>query len=197
MTPGQVAAKSPACPAQFRGAQFGDLHNDSHSDPARRHGSNCDGRLQHRHKRQESLEQGLKAYSFVPAYPARSSIKIGDIRLHRRAGGSQTFDSRLLWSASEHGIKINPLVAEDAVLPGLDVMRLGAFDIRGNGLFGLLSKVLGTRIEATDALNIALKGMSTAEVSDPDVAQHFLSFVTSKLAQPGSDRTSVIWASAS
>ena len=130
----------------------------------------------------ERWTKNLTAYSFVPMYPPREDVHIGDIRIHRKTGGSSVLDSRLLWDWNT-----NPVVTRQpdevvAILPGIEVIRLGAVDVKALGLTGLLTQVFGTRIEATNSLHIALTDLTTAEASDIAVAQRFRSFIDAQFA---------------
>ena len=131
----------------------------------------------------------LTAYSFVPMYPPREDVDVGDIRVHLDVGGSQAFDSRLMWDVKAHGQIHQNHVSKNvpAVLPGLESVRLAALDVSSIGILGGLGKVFGSHVEATDSLHVALKDLTTDEISDVHVATKFRGFVGKRLTESPSD----------
>ena len=136
----------------------------------------------------------LLNYSFVPLYPAREDVDIGDIRIHRIAQASQALDSRLISDALENRIVTSSIPSIDAVLPGLEAIRLGSLDVESVGLSGLLVKLLGTRVTSSGSLNISLEKLTTAEIADSKVAFPFKKYLNDRLAPDkiGSD-TNFLW----
>ena len=128
----------------------------------------------------------LASYSFVPMYPPREDIDIGDIRIHKATGGSAVLDSRLLWDWNRGQVVTRKPDVVTAILPGMEVVNLGAVDVSAVGLTNVLTRLFGSRIEASQSLHIALKDITTAEVSDVEVAKQFMNYVNTKLAaEPG------------
>lgn len=128
----------------------------------------------------------LSAYSFVPLYPPRADVSVGDIRIHLNEGGSTLFDSRLMWDREDTSQELQSAdpITSQAILPGIDSVRLGAVDIASLGLLGHIGKLLGTRIEASSSLHVALKDLTTSEISDVKIASHFKAFVQTSLLAP-------------
>lgn len=116
-------------------------------------------------------------YSFVPLYPARGGVEIGDIRIHRIKKQSSTLDSRLFYSAKKNRIVPSEVKEEPAVLPGIETFRLTR--LNGDKLFqpGLLRTLFGTELESQASLSLSLSGLTTAEVADVDVVHRFLTFL--------------------
>jgi len=125
--------------------------------------------------------RNLAAYSFQPIYPPRSDVDIGDIRVHLDRGGSQTFDSRLLWDRSDLGHVFSGGAPGTAFLPGVQVTNIGTLNIPPTGLLSLLSQIFGETVEYSSALHIVLQDLRTAEVSDIGAVSKFKEFVRKKL----------------
>ena len=126
--------------------------------------------------------KNIVAYSFVPMYPPRGDVDVGDIRVHNVDGGAATLDSRLLWDAKDSiTIPKKKISKTSALLPGIEAVRLTTLDISTIGLKSVLTQIFGSGIEATDALHIALKGLKTNEVSDVDVVAPFENLIRTRL----------------
>lgn len=115
------------------------------------------------------------SYSFVPVYPARSKLEIGEIRIHRIKGEGATLDSRLFFSAGDANL-VRPEDIEgphDALLPGIESLRVANFD--GDGLISsrIFRAVFGTQAESRASLNISFGGLQTREVADREIIDAF------------------------
>ncbi|MEM7471274.1 MAG: hypothetical protein AAF340_07975 [Pseudomonadota bacterium] len=121
--------------------------------------------------------RAIANYSFVPLYPARGGVEIGDIRIHRIAKQSSTLDSRLFYSAKRNRIVPYEVAYVSAVLPGIETFRLTK--LNGDKLLkpGFLRTLFGTELESQASLSLSLSGLKTAEIADVDVVGRFLKFL--------------------
>ena len=121
--------------------------------------------------------QALISYSFVPLYPARGGVEIGDIRIHRIKKPGATLDSRLFYSNDTAELFEDDLVEHDAILPGIETFQLTK--LNGEKLLGagLLRKLLGRQFESQASLNLALGGLKTSEIADVKIAKKYLGYL--------------------
>lgn len=123
----------------------------------------------------------LAAYSFQPIYPPRSDVDIGDIRVHLFSGGSQTFDSRLLWDSGTWTHDFTGGAQATAFLPGVQVANIGSFNIPEKGLLALLTQIFGASVESAANLHIVLQDLKTAEISDIGAVTDFQDHINEKI----------------
>lgn len=125
--------------------------------------------------------RAMSQYSFVPLYPARGDVMIGDIRIHRIKGAAEALDSRLVSRGSENKFGApKSLPYSDAVLPGIEAFRLMSLDTESIGLSGFVRRLLGSRIDASSTLYVSLQKLQTREVSDVKVAGKFYEHIRDK-----------------
>ena len=116
------------------------------------------------------------SYSFMPIYPARSDVNIGDVRIHTIEISAEALDSRLISDYTNNKLAKKPDFAT-AVLPGVEALRLVSVDTESVGLSGLVRRLLGSKVEASSSLYISLQKLSTAEVADKDIARQFVKYL--------------------
>ncbi|WP_299960956.1 hypothetical protein [uncultured Roseobacter sp.] len=137
--------------------------------------------------------QALVNYSFVPLYPARGDVQVGDIRIHTIETAAETLDSRLVSKASENRIVLSPPRYTPAILPGIEAVRSVSIDAETSGLSGVLRDVLGTRVDASSSLFVSLGSLTTAEVADHKVAAKFYQYIRDKAEHHPTGENHFVW----
>lgn len=137
--------------------------------------------------------RALVNYSFVPLYPARGDVHVGDIRVHTIENAAETLDSRLISKASTNGIVRSAPSLTPAILPGIEAIRSISLDSEATGISGLLKRLLGKQIEASSTLYVSLGALQTAEVSDQDVARAFYQYVQNSTATQQGGENDFMW----
>lgn len=137
--------------------------------------------------------QALVNYSFVPLYPARGDVRVGDIRIHTIETAAETLDSRLISKASENRIVLPAPEYAPAILPGIEAVRSVSIDTEASGLSGMLRDILGTRVDASSSLFVSLHSLTTAEVADHKVAGKFYKYIRDKAKQPPTGESHFVW----
>ncbi len=137
--------------------------------------------------------QTLVNYSFVPIYPARGDVDVGDVRIHTIRNAAEALDSRLIANWNETGILSSPPRWTPAVLPGLEAVRSLSLDSEATGLTGVLRAILGSRISASNAIYVSLQELQTAEVADRAVAHGFHNYLVSMTSGTSEDQIKFIW----
>ena len=132
-------------------------------------------------------------YSFVPLYPARGDVQVGDIRIHTIETAAETLDSRLVSKASENRIVLSPPKYTPAILPGIEAVRSVSIDAETSGLSGVLRDILGTRVDASSSLFVSLGSLTTAEVADHKVAAKFYQYIRDKAEQHPTGENHFVW----
>lgn len=137
--------------------------------------------------------QALVNYSFVPIYPARGDLEVGDIRVHTVERAAEALDSRLISDWTENGILPMQPELTPAVLPGMEAVRSLSLDTEATGLTDLLRRILGSRVDVTASLYVSLQSLKTAEVADHKVARLFHEYVTEKVLAQSADTNDLLF----
>ncbi len=125
----------------------------------------------------ERWSRAVVSYSFVPLYPPRGGVEIGDIRIHRIKERAATLDSRILYKAQDTTISFAEQKEEVAILPGIETFRLNK--LNGDKILpqSFLRDLFGVNFESSASLSLSLTGLTTAELADIDVVGGFLDFL--------------------
>jgi len=137
--------------------------------------------------------RALINYSFVPLYPARRDVQVGDIRVHTIKNAAETLDSRLMSKASQNQIVQLPPKFGPAILPGIEAVRSISLDREASGVSGFLRRFFGKQIDASSTLYVSLGALETAEVADQLVARDFYSYVRSSTASQRGEENDFMW----
>ncbi|MEL6763833.1 MAG: hypothetical protein AAFO87_09250, partial [Cyanobacteria bacterium J06607_6] len=141
----------------------------------------------------DQWNRALVNYSFVPLYPARGDVQVGDVRVHTIKRASETLDSRLISKASDNQIVRPHPAYTPAILPGIEAVRSISLDADATGLSGLLRRILGSKIDASSTLYVSMRQLQTAEVSDQAVARGFHSYLRANTAKQFDEETDFMW----
>jgi len=117
--------------------------------------------------------RALVNYSFVPLYPARGGINIGEIRIHRIKGFGATLDSRLFYTSEEAKFFTKLPEEYPAILPGIETFQLTRLNAEKLLRPKLLRDLFGTNLESYASLTLSLGKLTTAETSDRLIAEKF------------------------
>ena len=121
-------------------------------------------------------------YSFVPLYPPRSDMQLGEVRIHRIKEAGETLDSRLLMRAQD-GLggrldftSYNANLA-DALLPGFERTQVFSFDLAALGNRTPWINAFGSTLERQNSLYLSVAGLKTSEVPEPHIVNPFAAFM--------------------
>lgn len=141
----------------------------------------------------DNWNRALINYSFVPLYPARGDVQVGDIRIHTIETAAETLDSRLISKASENKIVPSAPKYTPAILPGIEAVRSVSIDTEATGLSGVIRDILGTRVDTSSSLFVSLRSLTTAEVADQKVAGRFYQYVRDNTKQLPAGENHFVW----
>lgn len=131
--------------------------------------------------------KALVNYSFVPIYPARGDLEVGDVRVHTIKNAAEALDSRLISDWTDNDLLAEQPKFATAVLPGLEAVRTLSLDAEATGLTGLLRRLIGSRVDATASLYVSLQDLKIAEVPDHQVARAFHDYVKKEILAESPD----------
>jgi len=150
----------------------------------------------------EKWTQSIQNYSFVPLYPMREDVYVGDIRIHRLDGKAGSgLHSRFIASMAVEGArkpisdrparaqnfhppKGSPKQLRKMSLPALEAARVTAADLSGSGVLGLWNLAIGGNVKDSETVMVTLDGIESVEIADWTAASRFLQTVEEMLAQP-------------
>ena len=119
----------------------------------------------------------IGSFGFVPLYPMREDIHVGDLRIHRIDISDNSLNSRPLdplkgiFESKEERDKL--LKRTKMALPRIDVTRTTDANFEASGLIGLWNSVFGVTYNRTEVLSVALTDLETEELEDHRLIEKF------------------------
>ena len=150
----------------------------------------------------EQWTDAVKNYGFVPLYPPRADVVVGDVRVHTLdANKGPVLKSRPMLHINMSGDldkgRSFPLITEPAdeagvrkgwfdrrramALPALEAIRVSAADARGTFPFKLWNFILDAQISDAESVAISLDDLTSVEVSDDVAVPAFLAAIEEKM----------------